>query len=278
MTKGQFKLQKFMDVGTSNPIVSRLGMGLHDIVQMAQLDKVSKDAINDANFMVMQNIVKAEKGGIPICQSIEAVMNKLGQEGIKTQSSERCVDLPSTDGLDDIREFLKYGKKALQELIKVFNAFFKTTYSNPRYDKICSETLRLYGADDPLTKLVKEDHDLWIKKFLELRDQDEHPTEPKLYFDFDINWNDATQKWVVSMPRFYDGTPIHDFVKTAIHNLLTFAEEVNILLLGKAMPPMVEVYEIPQGERNKDCEIRFRLGLKEPFLKKDSENKSGEKS
>jgi hypothetical protein len=278
MNKGQFKIQKLLDVGTSNPIVSRLSMGLHDIVRMAQIDETAKNAINDANFLAMQNIVKAEQFGLKICQSIEAVMERIGREGVKTQASERCVDLPSTEGLDDIREFLKYGKKAFQEIMKVFNVFLKTSYSNPRYDKICSETLRQYGADDPLTKLVKEDHDLWIKKFLELRDQDEHPTVARLYLDFDINWDAVSQKWAVSVPRFYEGTPIHDFVKTSVHNLLTFAEEATILLLQRTLPPMVEIYEVPQAERDKDCEIRFRLGLKESFRKQNSSTASGEKS
>lgn len=85
------------------------------------------------------------------------------------------------------------------------------------------------------------------------------------------------QKWAVSMPRFYDGTPIYDFVKTSVHNLLTFAEEITILLLQRVMPPMVEIYEVPEAERNKDCEVRFRLGLKESFRPKVSGKISGEK-
>ena len=261
-TKGQFKIQKLLDVGTSNPIVSRLTIGLHDVVRMAQIGKESKDAVNDANFTVMQNIVKAEKIGNQICQAIEAVINKINEEGVKTQSSDRCVDLPSTGGIDDIREFLKCGKKALQELVRVFNVFLKTSISNPRYDKLYSTVLSQYGAKDPLTKLVKENHDLWIKKLLDLRDQDEHPTIERLYFDFDINWNETAQKWSVSLPRFYEGTPIYKFIKTTTHNLLTFTEEINILFLQKAMPEIVQIYEIPETERDKKCEIRFHMTLK----------------
>ncbi|MBC8485995.1 MAG: hypothetical protein H8D45_08140 [Bacteroidetes bacterium] len=260
--KGEFKSQKFLDVGTMNPIVSRLTIGLHDIIEMAQIDQSSKDSINDANFVVMQNIIKAEKIGNSICQMIETVTKKINKEGIKTQSSGRCVDLPFTEGLDEIRIFLKYSKNALQELVKVFNVFLKTNLSNPRYDKLQAELFNKYGTDYHLSKLIKEDHDLWIKKVLDLRDEDEHPSVQRLYFDFDINWDTTAQKWVVLLPRFYDDTQIYDLIRTTIHNLLTFTEEVNILFLQKVMPETVIIYEIPEAERKKDCEIRFQLGLK----------------
>jgi len=270
--KGEFKLQKFIDTGTSNPIVSRLTLGLHNIIEAAQIDQLSKDSLNDTNFVVMQNIIKVEKIGNSICQSIEAIAKRINEEGIKTQSGDRCIDLPFTDGLDEIRIFLKYSKNALQELVKVFNVFLNTNLSNPRYDKLQVELYNKYGTDDHLFKLVKEDHDLWIKKVLDLRDEDEHPKVLRLYFDFDINWDIAAQKWVVSLPRFYDGTQIYDFIRTTIHNLLTFSEEVNILFLQKVLSEEVLIYEIPETERKKDCEIRFQLGLKEPVNLEASNN------
>ena len=54
MTKGQFKIQKLLDVGTSNPIVAGLTIGLHDIVAMAELDKEAKDAIITADLNIAQ--------------------------------------------------------------------------------------------------------------------------------------------------------------------------------------------------------------------------------
>ena len=146
--KGEFKLQKFLDTGTSNPIISRLGLGLCSIIQIAKIDQSSKDSINNANFVVMQNIIKAEKIGNSICQMVEAVTKKINKEGVKTQSGGRCVDLPFTEGLDEIRIFLKYSKNALQELVKIFNVFLNTNLSNPRYDKLQAELYNKYGTDD----------------------------------------------------------------------------------------------------------------------------------
>ena len=266
-TKGQFRIQKISDIGTSNPIMSRLTMGMFDIVKMAEINDQIRTSINEINFNIAQDLAKAEAIGLKICGSIDVVMKRLDDEGVRTQSFDRCVDVPSAEGLDDIRDFLKYGKKVLQELIKTFNLFVKTNCFNPRYDKVYSALKSQYGEDDPLTKLVKEDHDLWIKKFLSFRDQDEHPTVENLYLDFDIRWDETSQKWGVFLPKFYDGTSIYEFIKSSVHNLLTFVEEINIFFLQKVMPKVVEIYEIPEVERKKDCEIRFRMGIKEEFRK-----------
>ena len=117
MAKGQFKIQKISDVGTDNPIVAGLTMGLFDIVKMAEIDKETQDAINTSNFKIVQSLTKAEKIGLQICANIDAVMEGLNETGVQTQSFERCVDVPSTQNLDDVREFLKYCKQSLQELV-----------------------------------------------------------------------------------------------------------------------------------------------------------------
>ena len=273
MTKGQFKIQKLMDVGTSNPIVASLTIGLHDIVQMAQVSKEEKDTINTVNLEIVQNLTKAEKIGLQICGNIETVMSDLEKTGVQTQSFDRCVNVPSTEGLDDVREFLKYGKQSLQELVKIINLFCDTGYTNPRYDKICAKLKEAYGENDSLFLLVKQDHDGWLKKFLDLRNADEHPEQyipegKKLYSDFDINWSEPHQKWVVGFPHFYEGTSVYELIKTSIHNIFTFAEEINILFLGRKMPQMVQICKVPEDQQAGWGGRRYVTQLKPPFYPK----------
>lgn len=273
MTKGQFKIQKLMDVGTSNPIVAGLTIGLHDIVQMAQINKEEKDVINTVNLDIVQNLTKAEKNGLQICKNIEAAMNDLEKAGVQAQSFDRCVNVPSTEGLDDVREFLKYGKQSLQELVKIINLFCDTGCTNPRYDKIYAKLKEAYGENDPLFILVKEDHDGWLKKFLDLRNADEHPEQyipegKKLYSDFDINWSESHQKWIVGVPHFYEGTSVYELIKTSIHNIFTFAEEINILFLQKKMPQMVQICKVPEDQQVGWGGRRYVTQLKPPFYPK----------
>lgn len=273
MAKGQFKIQKISDVGTDNPIVAGLTIGLFDIVKMAEIDEATQDVINTANFNIVQSLTKAEKIGLKICEDIEAVMAELNKTGVKTQSFERCVDVPSTKDLDDVREFLKYCKQSLQELVKVINVFCDTGSSLPRYDKICKKFKDIYGDKDPVYLQTQQDHDGWLKKLLDLRNADEHPDTmiPKgkqLYYDFDINWSEEHKKWIVGLPHFYEGTSVYELVKASIHNIFTFVEEMNILFLQKKMPKMVEICKVPEEQKDKWGGRRFVTQLKPPFYPK----------
>ncbi|MFH0797167.1 MAG: hypothetical protein V2A65_08965 [Candidatus Omnitrophota bacterium] len=274
MLKGQLKLQKLMDVGTSNPIVAGLTIGLHNIVEMAQIDHDAKNTINTANLNIAQSLTKAEKIGLQVCKNIEAVMKDLNETGVQTQSSGCCVNLPSTDGLDDVREVLKYGKQALQELVKIINLFCDTGCTNPNYKKICDKLGAVYGESDSVFLQVKQDHDGWLKKFLDLRDADEHPNcipkGKKLYYDFDITWSEPHQKWVVDAPHFYEGTFVYEMIKTSIHNIFTFAEEINILFLQKHMLEMVQICKVPEGQQAGWGGRRFVIQPKPPFYPKDT--------
>lgn len=272
MTKGQFKIQKISDVGTDNPIVAGLTIGLFDIVKMAEINKETQDAINSSNLNIIHSLTKAEKIGLQICKNIEAVMADISKTGVQTQSFERCVTVPSTDGLDDVREFLKYGKQSLQELVKIINLFCDTGLTNPNYKKICDKLKVSYGASDPVYLQVKEDHDGWLKKFLDLRDADEHPNVipdgKKLYYDYDINWSEPNQKWIVGVPHFYEGTSVNELIKTSIHNIFTFAEEINILFLQKHMPQMVQICKVPEDQQSGWGGRRYVTQLKPPFYPK----------
>jgi len=273
MSKGQFKIQKISDVGTDNPIVSGLTIGLFDIVKMAEIDKTTQDAINSSNLNIVQSLTKAEKIGLQICKNIEGVMDELNKTGVQTQSFERCVNVPSTEQLDDVREFLKYCKQSLQELVKTINVFCDTGSSLPRYDKICKKLKEAYGDIDPVYLQVQQDHDGWLKKLLDLRNADEHPDTmiPKgkqLYYDFDINWSEQDQKWIVGFPHFYEGTSIYELVKTSIHNIFTFVEDMNILFLQKKMPKIVEICKVTKDQREKWGGRRYVTQLKPPFYPK----------
>lgn len=271
-----------MDVGTSNPIVAGLTIGLYDIVEMAQIDRGTKDAINTSNLNIAQSLTKAEKIGLQICKNIETVMEHLNKTGVQTQSFERCVNVPSTDELDDVREVLKYGKQALQELVKIINLFCDTGCTTPNYKKICDKLEAVYGKSNPVFLQVKQDHDQWLKNFLDLRNADEHPDQyipegKKLYYDFDISWSEPYQKWIVSVPHFYEGTSVYEIIEASIHNIFTFTEEINILFLQKHMPEMVQICKVSEDQQAGWGGRRFVMQFKPPFYPKgailEGENK-----
>jgi hypothetical protein len=273
MKKGQFKIQKSMDVGTNNPIVDSLTIGLFDIVNMAQISEKEKESINAINLKIVRHLTKAQQISDKICSAIDRELNKLNKEGIKTQSRERCVNVPHTEYLDDVRDFLKYGKKSLQEMVAIFNLFLETNVSGPKYHILLDKVKHKYGQKDPLYITLKKDHDSWLKHFIDLRNDEEHPEDrlpegKEFYYDFDINWSAKDKEWVISQPHFYEGTSIYKFAKISIHNILTFVEEINILFLQKKMPSKIQIREVPEKQRKKYNGRRFVLDWKRPSTKK----------
>lgn len=278
MTKGQFKIQKVMDAGTSNPIVAALIFGMSDIVNMARIDEKAKELINKTNMEITQYLIKAEKIADAICTEIELEYEELKKNGVQTQAHERCVTVPSTKNIDDVRDFLKYGKKVLQELVEIFNLFLKTTLTLPRYDKLLKSVKTTYDEQDPIYLTLKQDHDNWLKHFLDLRSAEEHPKTmlpegKSFYYDFDIKWSEENQKWEVGFPCFYEGTSIYELLKASMHNLFTFVEHINILFLQKQMPPIVEIRKVPEDKikdyNGKRFVIELKGGLPPSKTKKD---------
>lgn len=272
MAKGQFKIQKIMNVGTSNPIVASLTKGMFDIVNMAQIDQKSKELINSVNLNITQYLIKAEQISSKVCSAIDYELDKLNKEGVKTQSNDRCVDVPHTEYLDDVRDFLKYGKKALQEMVTIFNLFLNTNVSGLKYNILLDEVKKQYCEQDPLHLTLKKDHDTWLKHFIDLRNAEEHPEDrmPKgkeFYYDFDVSWSEKNQKWIVSIPHFYEGTSIYELLKSSIHNIFTFVEEMNILFLQKHMPPIIEIRKVPEAKIKDFAGRKFVLELKDNLIK-----------
>jgi len=258
----QWKLQQDMDVGTSNPIVARMSLGLFDIIDFADLSKEKKERLKANCFEIMKLLVLTEKTAKPIIEEINGIVEDIKRTGIKTQSNERCINLPSATTIDNSRSFIKYAKQALQKVAENINTMFDKNYKGPHFHKIRDDFISEFGTDFIVTKLLIDDQS-WIKKIIELRNEDEHPNTGKPYCkNFDVN-QDINKKYVVTLPTFFEGTQIANSLEVYSHNLLTFAEEITVYSLERFFPDIATIYEIPEDERDSSAPKRFRIGLKE---------------
>ena len=56
-----FKIAKFMDEGTRNPVVARLSVGISEILPFTTLTKAQSDEVFATAMEVMQIVVQAQK-------------------------------------------------------------------------------------------------------------------------------------------------------------------------------------------------------------------------
>lgn len=257
----QWKLQKDMDVGTSNPIVARLTVGLFEIIDFSILPEDKKEKLKSNCYDIMKLLVSAEKSAKPIIGEIQKIIEDIKANGIETQSNGRCINVPSATSIDGSRTFIKYAKQVLQEVAQNINIIFDKKYDGPHFHKIRDDFISEFGNDFIVTKLLIEDQ-AWIKNIIDLRNEDEHPKTGKDYCNnFDIT-RDSNGRFVVIMPTFFNGTQIANALEIYTYNLLTFAEEITVYSLEKFFPEIATIYEIPENERRPELPTRFRIGLK----------------
>ena len=258
----QWKFQKDMDVGTGNPIVARMSLGLFEIINFANLSKDKKEKLKINSYEMMKLLVLAEKTAKPIVEEINGIVEDIRRTGIKTQSNGRCINLPSATTIENSRSFIKYAKQVLQKVAENINIIFDKKYKGPHFHKIRDDFINEFGTDFVVTKLLIDDQS-WIKKIIELRNEDEHSNTGKPYCkNFDIN-QDKDKKFIVTLPTFFEETQIANVLEVYSHNLLTFAEEITAYSLERFFPDIATIYELPEDKRDPSAPKRFRMGLKE---------------
>lgn len=258
----QWKLQQDMDVGTNNPKVARMSLGLFEIIGFSTLSKEKKENLKANCYEIMQLLVLAEKTAKPIIEEIERLMADIEKQGITTQSDGRCINVPSALTIENSRSFIKYAKQALQKVAENINIIFDKSYQGPHFHRIRDDFIKEFGSDFIVTKLLIDDQS-WIKKIIELRNEDEHPKTVKPYCNnFDVS-KDKTGAFVITLPTFFEGTQIGNALEVYSHNLLTFAEEITVFSLEKFFPTIATIYEIPEDKRKAESPTRFRIGLKQ---------------
>lgn len=256
-----FQISKFMDVGSNNPIVARLGSGLSDVVRMARIEEEKKKGINEGCFEIMIALVEAEKAAKPLMDEIRSFETKLVTEGVKTQSGGRVIETPGVTHLENAKVFLKFSKQALQKLASIMGIIMDKTYTGPHFNKIRDDAQKFFGPDCVVSMLLAEDHE-WIKKIVDLRNEDEHPTTDKPFTKaFDISQL-PDGKFLVKSPSFFEGSQVLNSIEVFSHNLLTFSEEIVGHSMAFFFPEMVELFDIPEEQRDPKMPVRYRLGLK----------------
>lgn len=256
------KIEKIMDVGTSNPIVARLGLGLDEIIKLSMIDPEKKEKIKNIIMDIMHDLVEAEKAILPLIEELVEAERELRLNGVKTQSNGRVIVTPSLVHLSSSKVFLKYAKQSLQKFACFFELIFDEKYNGPHFHKIAKKSILFFGESHIVTKLLLEDSK-WIKDIIDLRNEDEHPKTGKNFTNgYQISQMEDGKYYII-LPTFFNGIQILSALEAFSGNLLTFVEELVAHTLEHYFPPKIMVFSIPEHERDSECPIRFKLGFTE---------------
>lgn len=266
------QIQKTSDHGTANPMVARLSLQTHELIQFCSIDNKQKEEVFGLyHDQIQPRVITCDEISQEIATEILAVAQELEEKGFVIQSQGRVITDPYLKKLEPrVEQYLYSYKSALRELSKIFNYFFQTEFYEARYDKILEWSKTHFGKKNELSRLLEEDLGLWIQKTIKMRNAVEHPGGYSGY----LNIHNFTllpeshpnyPKAVEPTWHLNEEPPVSIaqdlLIKTV--NLLEFCEEILVIcMINKGVPNMLSVAEIPEENRNPSKPIRLEMVLK----------------
>jgi len=265
-----FQIKKVSEHGTTNPIVARLSLQTRDLVQFSGLSETDRDRIVELyHGRIQPRLLECDDISQEIVKEIFDIASELDKNGFKIQSDGRVIEVPHLIRLEQrVEQFLYSAKAVLREIAKLFEIFFGKTFTEPRFDKVVSWLEAEFGKDEKIAGMV-QDHKSWIKDLIDRRNAVEHPdgnvgrlsiTNFKLVSEENQSPKLAEPTW--QLGDLPEASVANDLLIT-ITNLLEFAEDLLVAcMIQHGFPNMMVINQIPENERNADCPIRLRVGLK----------------
>jgi hypothetical protein len=273
-----FILKKVSDHGTSNPIVARLSVQTSELIKFYPLSKKQRDETLKVYFEKVQpRLLRCYELKESLFLELSRIGDDFNKEWIRTQSSGRVATLPQVMNLSETCEnYLYNSKSCLRDLAGIFEPLFGKAFTKARYDKIYEWSKGKFGEEDRLTAIIKQNHDLWIRKLVAMRNAVEHPGEYAGYLhihNIEIRLDPKTKNPLLVPPTWHlndeSRVPILTDFETFITNLLEFAEDLLVLSLEKFDKKFpIVVAEIPEEERDPKCPVRLRMTLTGEFAKR----------
>jgi hypothetical protein len=271
-----FQIKKTSNHGTANPIVARLTLQTHELIQFCSMEKEQKkEVVQLFHDQIQPRVMICDEISQQITNEILKIANDLEAKGFNIQSNGRVIEVPYLINLEQrVEQYLYSYKSALRELSKIFNYFFGTDFNEARYDKILKWSKNYFGDKNELPRLLEEDLGLWIQKVIAMRNAVEHPSGYSGYLhidNFSLLPEDHPEFPKVIEPTWHlndePAVSIGRDLLTNTENLLEFCEDILVVcMINKGIPKMLRVAQIPEQERDPSAPLRLRMVLNEQAI------------
>lgn len=268
-----FQLVKISDQGTANPIVARLSVQTSELIKFCPRgDDFHKSVLSLFHDSVQKNLLECDQIARDISKELLEIDARLGERGLRTQAQGRVIEVPHiTRLIPRVEHFLYCAKSALRDLASIFDLFFGKKFDAARYDKIIEWANAEFGEDSELARILKQDHDLWIKKLVSMRNAVEHPGGYSGHLhihNISLVPPEHPKYPTLEAPRWNLNDeaeePLVESLLVAVSNILELSEDLLIICITMSgLPDMVGFAEIPEDKRDSSCPIRLRAVLKD---------------
>jgi hypothetical protein len=261
-----FTFKKISNYGTTNPVVARLNVQTHDLLQWADLPQQRRDDVFGIYDGMKNRLLKCHEAQSRLCAALDETLSDDHFNPDGTLKSR-----PYLIGLENEVETILYEQKNfLRDLLKVVNIFFNTEFDEASafYDaktggdgKLTKWAKEALGGDDPFPEMLQHKQG-WIGEVIRKRNAAEHPGGKSGTLHI-VNFEQAPDGRF-NMPVWYrDDMPptgIFPDLEDLLDNLLTLAEDVLVscIVHKNKHVDMIAFVGIPEQERDKKCPKRIR--------------------
>lgn len=265
MDRTFFKVTKFLDEGTSHPVVNRLSLQLFKMIDTNHfnLTKEQRDAFMQVMLDCMKGLLTSEKLLGEIVEIHNDFINRLSlDDGVVVTQNSIHFDDP-TDRLYEVFEsFIVKLIIALRKIIKLPSTIYEVEIDGPKnLNKVLYD---LFGVDSDIYKMVKGDAQ-WFRELYDLRGNFEHGTVKMSRFDV----ISTTESIEYNLPKIEMNDKLVVELAIGYYNAaFTFCEDFAVYLLDQRVDSIAKVYSISQSRRNNEADFRYEVGLSPEYRKK----------
>lgn len=278
-----FIVKKESDHGISNPIVARLTVQTSNLMEFYSLNEGQRKEILEIYLQKLQpRLLHCHEIKEWLLSEQLKIQNAFNREGVCTQSSGRAITIPQIMNLrQNCENFLYNSKSFLRDLAGIFQPLFMQSFTEARYDRIHDWSKERFGEKDNLTSIIKQDHDLWIRRLVAMRNVVEHPggySGCLNIHNIDISFDSRPNRFLLVPPTWSlndePRVPVLKDFEAFISNLLEFAEDLLVLCLEKSgqKVPVVIVAQIAEEDRDPECPVRLTIRPRNEFIKEPRRN------
>jgi hypothetical protein len=260
----------YLPLGSRDPFVARTILQTEAMAQMFFARNSEKHrAMMDISWEVLNSLVslrvireRLERRITEIVSLVEANL-----ESYTRGASPK--PLPIVEYYEiDFRSFVNEMRRVLSKISELFGVLTTVNIENGHFHKALEWARRERGERSLLALMLAGDQ-RWIKLWIDVRVAIEHPEKDKfvepLNFSLEKDRKVRLPTWRFVHPGYDMDRPqnLLDAFDFAIKNVLTFFENLQIVLLDGHIPNNVKIgySDIPESERDPDAPLRYQFDI-----------------
>lgn len=260
----------YLPLGSRDPLVARTVLQTEAMADMSfARDSEKHRAMMDISWEVLNSLVSLRVVRERLDSRITEIVSVVEADLESYTSGTSPKPLPIVEYYEiDFRSFVNEIRRVLSKISELFGVLTTANFDNGHFHKALEWARRERGEQSLLALMLAGDQ-RWIKLWIDVRIAIEHPEKERfvepLNFSLEKDRKVRLPTWRFVHSGYNMDRPqnLLDAFDFAIKNVLTFFENLQIVLLDGHLPTNIKISysDIPESERDPEAPLRYQFGV-----------------